>query len=1478
MKNITTALLCLLFSTYSFGQILNEPASWPNASWTITGTYNAGGLLSNPTTDGSNLTWDDDGAGSASDDDIQVISPVIDLTAAYNGGETWITVSGEYVYNELGGDILLIETYDADAMSWSALQTFTENSTSTLDYEICASTEAYSTPILDISGFTPTQLSGFQYRISYDDVDGWMWGWCLTSPTITSAAPPTCLVPSDLSAASVTSSSAVINWTANNGEIQWEYSLQPAGTGLPSGSGTTTSDNPLTLNGLTANTSYEIYIRAVCDGGDVSDWVGPLNFTTQCDEISAIPYFEGFNSDSATQNCWIVLNENGDLDQWNMDYTFNSFEGDEAAAMYTDFNSGDNDDWLISPGLVLTGNERLKFHQRVQSSFEPNDFEVLLSTTGIDPTAFTNVLLPLAEYDNTEYIEYIIDLSAYSGTVNIAFHVPGGGLDGWRLYIDNFIVEPIPTCPQPTDLDATMLSSTEAVLSWIGNDSAQSYEVVVQAPGSGFPTVAGNVTDDTSLNYTGLTPDTNYEFYVRTFCGTADGYSSWAGPFLFYSGYCPSVPTSNDGQGISQIVLGGTTFTSAGDVTYEDFTTPIVDVSQSVTAELFITFATGWTYNTNVWIDFNNDLVYDNDTELFYQGESLVNNPTTLDASFVIPGDVPLGVYNMRIGTADSGQLNPDPCYNGSWGVTIDMTINVIEAPSCVPPSGLTAENITGTSADLSWTGDDTNVSWEYVLQLNGEPAPTGSGTAIATTSFQATDLDYLTTYDLYVMALCGDTFGNSNWIGPFSFTTTQQIYYDVECEIGSAPIVIDYCYTDNDSTFWVFTSDNGFPLELTFNAGTMSTFGDNILVYDGVDNTGTLLFDLSANDSGGDLSGVVVESSSDSIYVQVVSSAFTSCQTSSFLEEINFEVICKTCITQSVDFEVLGSCEPDQEFLIEATVTDMGDALGIELSDGLGATQTVSSTGVVTFGPYNANDEITISTVNVDDPSCALDSGLLTFLCPPPPNECSIVYAGEDTTYCSDGTVGTTLSATYHIVGQDSNSYDINSQENCPTPNLTGGTPTSLNIDDQWSDAIDIGFEFCFFGTTYNQILIGSNGVLSFEFDNAGGYNGWGLGAGDLLPNSTNGTIYNANIFGVGHDIDPSAGGDINYMILGSFPERQFVVNYSNVSHFSTACVDENGERLTSTTQIILYESSNYIDINIIDKPVCDSWNGGLAVVGVQNIDDTIAFTPENRNTSVWETTNESWRFSPSQGDADYILEWYDGDNNVVGTEDTITVYPEAPTTYVAAVTYNLCNGDVATAFDEVFVEATPTPIPVPVESEIMVCGGDEVTLEVNVDPSQLVPDADAIVYYWTYNNVDVQEGPNNSYTFDAGTDTFGDYTVTAYNQVTGCYSDAVISVNSYMNENCIDIPQGISPNGDGYNDCLVLDHLEDREDIVKAEVYNRYGVKVFELNDYVDHWCGQDGSDSSSGKLLPVGTYFYVIKFASDREPITSWIYLNY
>ena len=1591
MKNIISALVCMLFSVYSFGQC--------DYSLKMMDSYGDGwnGNSIDVLVDGV-VVLDDITMASGSEEIVTFqVTTDSDVTTLWNGGGSWAyevtyevldnngDVAGSGAENvniesgmitavcpiiECSYTVNMMDSY-GDGWNGNSIDVLVDGVV-VLDDLTLASGSAGSETFIVAEGSDVTTIwnggGSWAYEVTYDilDTDGIVVGSGaenvnIESGTITAVC-PSCPSPMDLAVSGISTTGAIVSWTSGAEAVDWEYELVISGE-TPTEVGTSTSDNPFTVTGCYANTSYDFYIRTNC-GGTMSSWAS-VSFTTLCDAISDIPFYETFNSDSSTENCWTVLNENGDTDLWNMSYTFNTYQGDEVAMIYTDYNSGNNDDWLISPGLVLTGNERLRYQMRVQSSFEPNDFEVLLSTTGINPTDFTNVLLPVAEYDNTTYVEYTIDLSAYSETSYIAFHVPNGGLDGWRIYIDDFIVEPIPTCVAPTDLSASASSFTEATLGWIGNDGAESYEVVVQAPGSGFPTEAGTVVTETSLDVTDLTPNTTYEFYVRTDCGAEDGLSNWSGPLEFYMGYCESVPSSNDGQGITQVVLNSTTFTSAGDVTYEDFTSPTVDVSQSIVAELYISFATGYTYNTNIWVDFNNDLVFDNDTELLYSGESLFNNPTILDASFLMP-DAPLGVYNMRIGTADSGQFNPNPCYNGSWGVTVDMTINVVEAPSCIPPSALTADNITGTSADLSWTGNDTNVSWEYVLQLNGEPAPTGSGTSIDTTGFQATGLDFSTTYDLYVMALCGGDLGVTDWVGPYTFTTSQQVYYDLVCDLAT-PAVVDYCYTNNDDMFWVFTSDTGFPLELTFNAGTIDTFGDSLIIYDGPDNTGTVLFNSDTSDIG-DFTGIVVESTSDAMYVEVNSDGFGSCESSTFYTPWNFEVLCKTCITQSVDFEVYGSCEPVQEFYVEAHITDMGDALSLELTDSYGTVQTATSTGFVAFGPYTPNDQITISVVNSDDASCSVESDSMTFLCPPPPNECSIVYAGEDTTFCSDNDPATVLSATYHIFGQDTNSYDITSQEDCPMPALTGGTPTSLTIDDRWSEVVDLGFDFCFFGGTYDQIIIGSNGVLSFEIENANGYNGWSLDADDTIPNSTNVTLADANIFGVSHDINPNTCGDINYMVLGSSPSRQFVVNYSEVCHFGSSC-SEN----TTTSQIILYESSNTIDINIFDKPLCVDWNEGLAAVGVQNMDGTIGFAPPERNTGAWETSNEFWRFTPSVGEANYEFAWYDGDT-LVGTDDTITVYPTETTEYTAAVTYNLCNGETATVTDTVLVEITPTPIPVAVEDEIFACDGvEQMTLEVSVDPSLQIPDA--VVYYWTYDNVDIVSGLSEAeggtvMNLGEGGDhdlLFGDYVVTAYNVETGCFADTTITVSQgftpeledgtsfdkcangdvelsvnitndegmsnaylytwvidgeiiaedesgifihgpdlnngpvevivtdlasmcsaqtvvmvdyYMNQNCVDIPQGISPNGDGLNDCLVLDHLEAQEDIVKAEIYNRYGIKVFELNDYVDHWCGQDASDGdiSSNELLPVGTYFYVIQYASDREPTISWIYLNY
>ena len=87
----------IMFAFTATAQTLNQSASWPNGAWTLTGTYTPAGLLSDPTAAGATFTFDDDAAGSGSADTIAAESPVIDLTAAHGAGETWITVSGDYV-------------------------------------------------------------------------------------------------------------------------------------------------------------------------------------------------------------------------------------------------------------------------------------------------------------------------------------------------------------------------------------------------------------------------------------------------------------------------------------------------------------------------------------------------------------------------------------------------------------------------------------------------------------------------------------------------------------------------------------------------------------------------------------------------------------------------------------------------------------------------------------------------------------------------------------------------------------------------------------------------------------------------------------------------------------------------------------------------------------------------------------------------------------------------------------------------------------------------------------------------------------------------------------------------------------------------------------------------------------------------------------------------------------------------------------
>ncbi|SDS53483.1 Por secretion system C-terminal sorting domain-containing protein [Formosa sp. Hel1_31_208] len=287
MKKITLSLLfvfSLVFTTESIAQVLNQTANWTNGSWTTSGTFTPAGLLNDPATDGF-FTFDDDAAGNGSADTVQSESPVIDLGAAAFAGETFVEVSGNFVYRPLGGDVLSIEYWDADAASWVNFAVFGGNSTNT-DYQTCVGTAAYTSPPIDISGFTPTQLSGFKYRFAYDDLTGWQWGWCFDPPTITSATPPTCDVVVNVTVDALTPDMLDFSWDAPlaGTPVSYDWEVVTAG-GTPgidtvvSGSETAPDQAATTGATLTPEIDYDLYIVTNCGGVGTATF-GPAAFTT----------------------------------------------------------------------------------------------------------------------------------------------------------------------------------------------------------------------------------------------------------------------------------------------------------------------------------------------------------------------------------------------------------------------------------------------------------------------------------------------------------------------------------------------------------------------------------------------------------------------------------------------------------------------------------------------------------------------------------------------------------------------------------------------------------------------------------------------------------------------------------------------------------------------------------------------------------------------------------------------------------------------------------------------------------------------------------------------------------------------------------------------------------------------------------------------------------------------------------------------
>ena len=275
-------------------------------------------------------------------------------------------------------------------------------------------------------------------------------------------------------------------------------------------------------------------------------------------------------------------------------------------------------------------------------------------------------------------------------------------------------------------------------------------------------------------------------------------------------------------------------------------------------------------------------------------------------------------------------------------------------------------------------------------------------------------------------------------------------------------------------------------------------------------------------------------------------------------------------------------------------------------------------------------------------------------------------------------------LTASFLQTGETT-SYEVTSIDYAPPFPFTGGTPVSVNTDDVWSPIIPLPFDFCFFGETYSEMIIGSNGVVAFDFTQSdttpNGFCQWSFEPTETIPDPVE--LFRTTIFGAYMDINPAVtgSGQINFEVFGTAPCRTMVINFPDVPYFSC-------NNLIMTSQIVMYETTNVIEVYIEERSdQCPTWNDGLAIIGIQNQDGTVGFTPPGRNTGNWAASQEAWRFTPN-GTSNVDFSWLDASGTVLGTDPTINVCPTDPVTeYTAQAIYTNCNGDVITETDTVTV-----------------------------------------------------------------------------------------------------------------------------------------------------------------------------------------------
>ena len=339
-------------------------------------------------------------------------------------------------------------------------------------------------------------------------------------------------------------------------------------------------------------------------------------------------------------------------------------------------------------------------------------------------------------------------------------------------------------CPAPTGLTVAVTDQS-ATISW--NSTATNFNAEYGLSGTTFGNGTAVYPIGNTMEITGLTPQTDYIFFIQADCGNGDNSSVVS---VNFTTACDAVSTFaytesfENGLGCWQnyAVTGSTSWATTSSYNYDS---NLPDGSSCVRAY-------NPSYNehttqlispifdlgalTNPYIKFNHiQTAWGSDQDVLY-----VYYKTSASAQPVL-----LTSYTSNISTWQEDSLalpNASSEYQVifeahtayGYGVGLDM-ITVYDndgtpptPPTCNVPTSLATANITYNAVDVNWIAGGSETAWNLQYKTGTANWTT---VPVSATTYHISGLAAQTTYQVRVQAVCSNN-ETSDWTAPVSFTT----------------------------------------------------------------------------------------------------------------------------------------------------------------------------------------------------------------------------------------------------------------------------------------------------------------------------------------------------------------------------------------------------------------------------------------------------------------------------------------------------------------------------------------------------------------------------------------------------------------------------------------------------------------------------------------------------------------------------------